>query len=173
MADHRPFVMFPDPGLKVRAPELDEVNEDVRAIWDEMLLAMYQMPGVGLAAPQLGVNLRLAVLDCSETKNQPVRLANPEILWASEKKVSFREASPNLPGVDAEIQRPGEVEVRFLDETGGEQVRRFKDLWAISVQHQIDHLEGKLFIDRLSPLRRQRLMKTWRKGAQARQRGRA
>ena len=155
--------MFPHPVLKARASEVDAVTDEVRAIWDEMLAAMYAMPGVGTTAPQLGIGLRLAVMDCSPSKDQPVRLANPEIIWASEEKSSFEEASPNLPGVSAWIDRPAEVEVAFLDEHGQQVQRKFTDLWATSVQHQIDHLNGMLFFDRLSPLKRRRLMEAHRK----------
>ena len=162
--------MFPDPVLKARATEVDTVTDAVREIWEEMLLAMYAMPGVGLAAPQLGTGLRLAVMDCSPSKDQPVRLANPEIVWASAEKSSFEEASPNLPGASAWIDRAAEVEVRFLDESGETVQRKFTDLWATSVQHQIDHLDGMLFFDRLSSLKRRRLLETHRK--QRRKRGR-
>ena len=173
MAAHRPFVPFPNPVLKARAEEVTEITDDVRAVWDEMLEAMYAMPGVGLAAPQLGIGLRLAVLDCSPSKDQPIRLANPRVVRTSEQTKPYTEASPNLPGVSAEIIRPAEVEIAYLDETGAEQTRAFDGLWAISVQHQIDHLDGKLFIDRLSPIKRQRLLAAWRKERKAQARGRS
>ncbi len=172
MVPHRPFVPFPDPRLKAIAEEVPQVTDEVRAIWDEMLAAMYAMPGVGLAAPQLGIGLRLAVLDCSESKDQPMRLAHPQIWRASEETQPFTEASPNLPGVSAEIIRPAKVDVRYLDEAGAEQMQSFEGLWAVSVQHQIDHLGGKLFFDRMSPVKRQRLLTAWRKGQKARARRR-
>ena len=155
--------MFPDPVLKARAIELEHVDDSVRAIWDEMLGAMYAMPGVGLAAPQLGISRRLAVVDCSTSKDQPIRLANPEIVWTCEKTRSYQEASPNLPGSAAWIDRPAEVEVAFLDGEGVQVQRRFEGLWATSVQHQIDHLNGMLFFDRLSSLKRRRLLEGHRK----------
>lgn len=160
--------MFPAPVLKARAVEVDAVTDDVRAIWDEMLAAMYAMPGVGLAAPQLGISQRLAVMDCSPSKDQPVRLANPEILWSSDKTSSFEEASPNLPGTAAWIDRPAEVEVRFLDGDGKTVERKFTDLWATSIQHQIDHMNGMLFFDRLSSLKRRRLLEVHRKQRRSR-----
>jgi peptide deformylase len=159
--------------LKARAEEVSEITDEIRAVWDEMLDAMYAMPGVGLAAPQLGIGLRLAVLDCSETKDQPIRLANPLILKASDGTQPFTEASPNLPGVSAEILRPEEVTVTYLDETGASQERMFDGLWAVSVQHQIDHLDGKLFVDRLSPMKRQRLLSAWRKEQKSKARRRS
>ena len=173
MAAHRPFVPFPNPVLKARAAEVAAVDDDVRAIWDEMLAAMYAMPGVGLAAPQLGIGLRLAVLDCSDTKDQPVRLANPVLVRASDEKDSIVEGSPNLPGVTAIVGRPHEVEVRYLDAQGEERSQVFHGLWATSVQHQLDHLDGKLFFDRLGTVKRQRLLAEWRKGRKARTRGRS
>ncbi len=174
MADatgHRPYVMYPDPRLRAVATPVDAVTDEIRAIWDEMLRAMYAMPGVGLAAPQLGIGLRLAVLDCSGTQDQAVRLANPEILSLSQETTAHHEGSPNLPGLFDKVVRPGRAEIRYLDETGTETTRTFDELWAISVQHQIDHLDGKLFIDRLSPIRRRRLLEKHRKAA--RKRGRA
>lgn len=166
----RPFIPFPDPRLKAIAEPVPAVDDTVRAIWDEMLEAMYAMPGLGLAAPQLGISLRLAVVDCGD-RREAIRLANPEILEASSGMRRFREASPNLPGLSAEIERPDWVMVRYLDESGATVERRFEDLWATSVQHQIDHLNGKLFIDRLSPMKRARLMEHHRKDLKKRRRG--
>lgn len=160
---HRPFVMFPNPVLKARATEVDGITDTVRAIWDEMLLAMYAMPGVGLAAPQLGIGLRLAVIDCSPSKDQPILLANPEILWTSDVMSSFEEGSPNLPGTSAWVDRPDKVTVRFVNDAGETAQRTFEDLWATSVQHQIDHLDGKLYFDHLSSLKRRRLLEAHRK----------
>ncbi|MEM7685805.1 MAG: peptide deformylase [Pseudomonadota bacterium] len=171
MADHRPFVPYPAPVLRAVADPVDGVTDQVRAIWDEMLRAMYAMPGVGLAAPQLGIGQRLAVLDCSDSRDQAIRLANPEILWSSDATNTFDEASPNLPGASASIERPAEVEVRFLDEAGAEQVRKFEGLWATSVQHQIDHLNGRMFFDNLSSLKRQRLLQAQKKRAKKAARG--
>ncbi len=162
-AAHRPYVMYPDPRLRAVAEPVDAVTDEVRAIWDEMLRAMYLMPGVGLAAPQLGIGLRLAVVDCSDTKSQPIKFANPEIVSVSEKTIANHEGSPNLPGLFDKVVRPAEAEVRYTDQNGDEVTRAFDGLWAISIQHQIDHLEGKLFIDRLSPIRRQRLLGKHRK----------
>jgi len=120
---------------------------------------MEAMPGVGLAGPQIGVMLRLAVVDASRERGQAVRMANPEILHASVKLREHDEASPNLPGVWAKIERPRAVTVRFLNEQGQIEDRDFVGLWSTSVQHQIDHLNGKLYVDHLSPMRRQMLIK--------------
>ena len=160
----RAFVAFPDPRLRAVAAPVACVDEAVRAVWEEMLAAMYAMPGVGLAAPQLGIGLRLAVLDCSESRDQPVRLANPVLLDASAEMRKGPEGSPNLPGLVEQVERPARVTVRYLDAAGAEIEREFTGLWSASVQHQIDHLNGKLFFDRLPALRRRRLLQRHRTG---------
>jgi len=124
-----------------------------------MIAAMEAMPGVGLAAVQLGVMQRLAVVDASETRGQAVRMANPEVLHASTQLREHDEASPNLPGVWATISRPRAVTVRYLNERGDWEERDFVGLWATSVQHQVDHLNGRMYFDHLSRLKRDRLLK--------------
>ena len=159
----RPFLIWPDKRLSAVADPVTGVDDGIRALWDEMLEAMYAMPGIGLAAPQLGVLRRVAVLDCSDTADQPVRLANPEILVTSAETSTHREASPNLPGISAEVTRPATVTVAYLDATGARVEREYSGLWATSVQHQIDHLNGRLFIDRLSPVKRRMALARFRK----------
>jgi peptide deformylase len=134
------------------------VTDDVLAIWADMIDTMDAMPGYGLAAVQIGVPLRLAVVDCSDARGQAVRMANPEILHASTQLRDHEEASPNLPGVSAVISRPRAVTVRFLNDKGLIEERDFVGLWATSVQHQIDHLAGKMYFDHLSPLKRKMLI---------------
>ena len=124
-----------------------------------MVETMDAMPGYGLAGPQIGVMQRLAVVDCSEERGKAVLMANPEILHASGQMRDHDEASPNLPGVSAVISRPRAVTIRFLNADGAIEERDFVHLWATSVQHQIDHLNGKMYFDRLSPLKRQMLLK--------------
>lgn len=160
---HRPFIPWPDKRLQTKAAPVAVVDEVVRAIWDEMIAAMEAMPGVGLAAPQIGVMARLAVVDASESRGQAVRMANPELVAASEEMRSHEEASPNLPGISAKFERPARVVVRYLDGAGAEVEREFSGLWATSVQHQIDHLNGKIYLDRLSRTRRQMLLKRYEK----------
>jgi peptide deformylase len=123
-----------------------------------MVEVMEAMPGYGLAAVQIGVPLALTVVDCSTQRGQAVRLANPVVLHASVHLRPHEEASPNLPGVSAVIERPRAVTVRFLNDQGVTEERDFVDLWATSVQHQIDHLAGKMYFDRLSPLKRKMLL---------------
>lgn len=154
----RPFVPYPDQRLRTKAEPVGAVNETVRMIWDDMVQTMDAMPGYGLAAPQIGIMMRLAVVDCSDKRGQAVLMANPEILHASIQMRKHEEASPNLPGVSARIERPRAVTVRFLNEMGEEEDRDFVGLWATSVQHQIDHLNGKMFVDHLSPMRRKMLI---------------
>lgn len=134
------------------------VDDAVRKIWADMIDTMEAMPGVGLAAPQIGVMLRLAVVDASSERGQAVRMANPEVLHASAKLRSHEEASPNLPGVSAAIERPRAVTVRFLNADVEVEERDFVGLWATSVQHQIDHLNGRVYVDHLTPLRRKMLV---------------
>lgn len=135
-----------------------DITDDIRAIWRDMVDTMEAMPGYGLAAVQIGVPLRLAVVDCSTERGQAVLMANPEVLHASVQPREHEEASPNLPGVSAVIQRPRAVTVRFLNADGAVEERDFVHLWATSVQHQIDHLAGKMFFDHLSPLKRKMLI---------------
>ena len=149
---------WPDPCLRSPAADVPAITEEVRALWADMIDTMEAMPGYGLAAVQIGVPLRLAVVDCSETRGQAVRMANPEILHASVQLREHEEASPNLPGVSAVIQRPRAVTVRFLNAEGAVEERDFVGLWATSVQHQIDHLAGKMYFDHLSPLKRKMLI---------------
>ncbi len=155
----RPFVMYPHKALRTPAAPVAEITDDIRAIWDDMIGVMDAMPGYGLAAPQLGIGLALAVVDASAKRGQAMRLANPEILHSSIEPRVHEEASPNLPGVSAKISRPRAVTVRFLNEDGVWDRHEFVGLWATSVQHQIDHLAGKMFIDHLSRTKRDMLVK--------------
>ncbi len=155
----RPFVPYPDKRLKTVAAPVEVITDDIRAIWDDMVETMDAMPGYGLAGPQIGVMQRLAVVDCSDERGQAVRMANPEILHASAKLREHEEASPNLPGLSAVIERPRAVTVRFVNEAGEVVEQDFVNLWATSVQHQIDHLNGKMYFDNLSRLKRERLLK--------------
>ncbi len=149
---------WPHPVLRTPAAEVPAITDEIRAIWADMIDTMDAMPGYGLAAVQIGLPLRLAVVDCSESRGQAVRMANPEILHASVQLREHEEASPNLPGVSAVIQRPRAVTVRFLNAEGVMEERDFVGLWATSVQHQIDHLAGKMYFDHLSPLKRKMLI---------------
>lgn len=163
----RPFLRYPDPRLRRPAAPVAAITDEIRALWDDMVETMDAMPGVGLAAPQIGVMLRLAVVDASDGRGQALRMANPEILHVSGQMREHDEASPNLPGVSAVISRPRAVTVRFLNAGGAVEERDLVGLWATSVQHQIDHLEGRMYFDRLSKLRRDMLLRRARKLAEA------
>lgn len=154
----RPFLPWPHPMLKTAATDVAAITDEIRAIWRDMVETMDAMPGYGLAAVQIGVPLRLAVVDCSDTRGQAVLMANPELLHVSGQMREHDEASPNLPGVSAVISRPRAVTVRFLNAEGQMEERDFVGLWATSAQHQIDHLAGRMYFDRLSPLKRKMLL---------------
>lgn len=158
------FLSHDDPRLRMVARPVAAITPEILAIFARMIALMDAMPGYGLAAPQIGIPLRLAVVDCSATRGQALRLANPEIIATSERMMSFEEASPHLPGLSAKVTRPAEVTVRYLDPDGLQREQVLTDLWAISLQHQIDHLNGKLYIDHLSALKRAILLKKARKG---------
>ena len=154
---------WPDKRLRTAAAPVQEITDEIRTIWDDMIETMEAMPGVGLAGPQIGVMLRLAVVDGSIERGRAVKLANPEILYASTEMREHEEASPNLPGVAAKLKRPRAVTVRFLDENGVINRRDFVGIEATSVQHQIDHLDGKMYFDRLSKVKRDMLLRRARK----------
>ncbi|MGR3514561.1 MAG: peptide deformylase [Paracoccaceae bacterium] len=159
----RPFLPWPDKRLRQVAEPIEAVTDETRALWDEMIEIMEAMPGYGLAAPQIGVLQRVAVVDCSDERGRVVRLANPEILVSSDDTFVYEEASPNLPGVSAKVKRPARVTVSFLDADGDSVTQDFEDVWATSVQHQIDHLNGRMYFDNLSRTKRDMLLKKVRK----------
>ena len=158
-----PCIPWPDKRLRSAAAPVYQITDEIRTIWTDMIDTMEAMPGVGLAAPQIGVMLRLAVVDASQERGQVIRMANPEILHASAKLRAHDEGSPNLPGVWARIERPRAVTVQFLNEAGEVEQRDFVHLWATSVQHQIDHLNGRMYFDHLSKLKRDMLLRRARK----------
>jgi peptide deformylase len=159
----RPCIPWPDKRLRTAAAPVDAITDDIRAIWADMVDTMDAMPGVGLAANQIGVLLRLAVVDASDARGQAVLMANPVVLHASVQLRDHDEASPNLPGVWAKMRRPRAVTVEFLNDTGEIEQKDFVGLWATSVQHQIDHLNGKMYFDHLSKMKRDMLIKKAKK----------
>lgn len=159
----RPFVMWPDKRLRTACAPVEAITDEVRSIWTDMLDTMYAMPGIGLGAPQIGVMLRLAVVDVTPDKTRPIVMANPEVLSASPEPHTWAEGSPCLPGVEAEITRPKTVSVRFLNRDGVIERRDFVDLEARSVQHQIDHLAGRMYFDNLGRVKRDMLLRRARK----------
>jgi len=159
----RPCIPWPDKRLRTAAAPVEAITDDIRAIWTDMIDTMEAMPGVGLAANQIGILQRLAVVDASDARGQAVRMANPVVLHASVQLRNHDEASPNLPGVWAKISRPRAVTVEFLNDQGVLEQRDFVGLWATSVQHQIDHLNGKMYFDHLSKMKRDMLIKKAKK----------
>ena len=159
----RKCLPWPDRRLRTPAEPVAQITDDICAIWDDMIDTMEAMPGVGLAAPQIGVMQQLVVVDGSIERGKAVRLANPEILHRSIELREHEEASPNMPGMSAKIKRPRAVTVRFLNEDGVIDRRDFVGIEATSVQHQIDHLNGRMYFDNLSKIKRDMLLRKARK----------
>lgn len=157
MAIHT-FIKFPDKRLMIKCNPVVSISDLERKIWRDMFDSMYNMPGVGLAACQIGIIRALAVVDAGDGRDKPVSMANPVILHASAVLVERQEGSPNLPGVLANIKRPRAVTVGFMNENSVQIERDFVGLWATSVQHQIDHLNGVMFFDHLSKVKRKMLI---------------
>jgi peptide deformylase len=154
----RDILIHPDPRLKKVADPVTEVTDDLRRLADDMLETMYDAPGIGLAAPQVGVGKRLLVMDCVKEDGaapRPMVLINPEITWESEALNTYEEGCLSIPEQYADVTRPAEVEVRWTGLDGKRREERFDRLWATCVQHEIDHLNGTLFIDHLTALKRQ------------------
>jgi peptide deformylase len=154
----RPILIHPDPRLKKVCSPVKGVDDAVRALMAEMLETMYEAPGIGLAAPQIGVLKRVVVMDCAKREDdepEPLCLANPEITWSSDETGEHEEGCLSIPEIYANVTRPIAVRVKFLNRDGDQEEREFTGLGAVCVQHEIDHLNGKLFIDYLGVMRRQ------------------
>jgi peptide deformylase len=149
---------FPDPRLRTRAQDVVTVDDQVRTLVDDMFETMYQAPGIGLAATQVNVHQRILVIDISSEQNEPVVFINPEILdkYGSEE---MDEGCLSVPGVYERVQRAEQIRVRALDRNGEAFELETEGLLAVCIQHEIDHLDGKLFVDYLSQLKRQRIRK--------------
>ena len=162
----RNILIHPDPRLKKVATPVATVNEDLRRLADDMLETMYDAPGIGLAAPQIAVMSRVLVMDCAKEDDatpEPMVLINPEVVWTSDARNVYEEGCLSIPEQYAEVERPSEVEVTWIDVDGKARRERFDGLWATCVQHEIDHLDGKLFIDYLKPLKRQMITRKMQK----------
>jgi len=154
----RNILLHPDPRLKKVAKPVDDLTDELRALADDMLQTMYEAPGIGLAAPQVGNLNRLIVLDCVKEegeKPRPLIMFNPLIKASSDEQNTYEEGCLSLPDLYADVTRPKVVDVEWIDRDGKLQTETFDGLWATCVQHEIDHLNGKLFIDYLKPLKRQ------------------
>ncbi len=154
----RNILIHPDPRLKKVCAPVADITDDLRKLADDMLETMYDAPGIGLAAPQIGVLDRLIVVDCVKEEGatpRPLVMFNPEVIASSDETNVYEEGCLSIPDQFAEVTRPAEVEVAWMDQNGKAQRETFDGLWATCVQHEIDHLNGKLFIDYLKPLKRQ------------------
>lgn len=156
-----PILTAPDPRLKRRAKAVEKVDDRIRKLMDDMLETMYTAPGIGLAAPQVGVLERVIVVDVAreDEEPQPLRMANPEILWQSEELSAYDEGCLSLPDQFAEVIRPKKVRVRYLDQDNEIRELEAEGLLATCIQHEIDHLNGTLFVDHLSALKRNMILK--------------
>lgn len=151
------IVLHPDQKLKKVCVPVAEVTDQIRTIASRMLATMYGAPGIGLAAPQVGILKRIFVMDCAERDSlaKPKVIINPEIIWVSDQKSSYEEGCLSLPDFYGEVERPTEIAIKCLNEKGLMVEHHFDSLQATCVQHEIDHLNGILFIDYLGPMRRQ------------------
>lgn len=162
----RDILIHPDPRLKKVVAPVTAITDDLRHLADDMLETMYAAPGIGLAAPQVAAMTRMLVMDCIKDEDaspEPMVLINPQVIWSSEELSVYDEGCLSIPDQYAEIERPASVKVRWMDLDGKEVQAPFDGLWATCVQHEIDHLDGKLFIDYLKPLRRQMITRKMQK----------
>jgi len=163
----RPLVILPDPKLRLISEPVKEITQEIRQLSDDMLETMYDAPGVGLAAIQIGVPLRVVTMDVSksEDEHQPMVLINPEITWASQEKRVYEEGCLSIPEYYEEVERPDRVRFRYMNLQGEVIEQEADGLLATCVQHEVDHLNGILFIDYLSKLKRDRVMTKFKKAA--------
>ena len=161
------ILIAPHPTLKAKAKPVETIDDGLRQLLDDMLETMYDAPGIGLAANQIGELQRVLVMDCgSRTEDEaprPMKIINPQITGISEEMSSYEEGCLSIPEQYADVERPAAVQVRYQDETGAQQEQIFTGLEATCIQHEIDHFDGILFIDHLSNLKRNMLMKKLRK----------
>ena len=156
-----PILTAPDPRLKAKSKPVVTVDDRVRALMEDMLETMYKAPGIGLAAPQIGALERVIVLDISRSddERQPLRMANPDVIWVSDDDNTYEEGCLSVPEHYSNVVRPRQVKVRYLDETGTKREIAADGLLATVLQHEIDHLDGVLFIDHLSSLKRNMILR--------------
>ncbi len=161
----REIITLPDPLLRTVSKPVKAVNASTRKLMDDMLETMYDAPGIGLAAVQIGVPQRLVVIDTSKEgeEKQPLFLVNPEIVWSSEEEADYEEGCLSIPEFFDMVTRPKEIKVRYLDREGETQEKLCDGVLATCVQHEIDHLNGILFIDYISKLKRDRVVKKFTK----------
>jgi len=163
----RPIVILPDPRLKLVSAPVDKVTDEVRDLAADMFETMYDAPGIGLAAIQIGEPVRLVVIDIAkkDEERRPLTLVNPEIVWSSPEVSVYEEGCLSIPEYYEEVERPAMVTVRFLDAQGAECELTAEGVLATCLQHEIDHLDGVLFIDHISKLKRDRVVRKFKKDA--------
>jgi peptide deformylase len=163
----RPIISLPDPRLRLVSAPVATVDDSIRALMGDMLETMYDAPGIGLAAIQIGIPQRLVVIDLAKKEEdpRPLFLVNPEIVWSSEDFSVYEEGCLSIPEYYEEIERPAKVKARFLDRDGKPREIEAEGVLATALQHEIDHLNGVLFIDYLSRLKRDRVIKKFIKAA--------
>jgi peptide deformylase len=166
----RTILEFPDPRLRTRAQPVTQFDAALGTLIDDMLETMYAAPGIGLAATQLDVHRRVLVIDISKEHNDPVVLINPEIL-SREGEASSEEGCLSVPGIFEDVKRASKVRIRAQDRTGASFERDFEEVLAVCIQHEMDHLEGKLFVDYLSELKRQLIRRRLQKERKQRSAG--
>ena len=156
-----PILIAPDPRLKLKAKPVDRVDAAMHALMDDMLETMYAAPGIGLAAPQVNVPRRVIVIDIARDGQPPapLRMANPELLWVSDEDAAYEEGCLSVPEHYAEVVRPARIRVRFLDQTNEIRVTEADGMLATVIQHEMDHLDGVLFLDHLSSLKRNMILR--------------
>ena len=174
------IITLPNPILKKKSDPIDKVDNKIKKLMDEMLNTMYKAPGIGLAAPQIGINKRIIVMDTSprpglkryqeekieqkeEIKPNPIQMANPELIWVSEKKETDEEGCLSIPGIMGDITRPSSCKVKYLDRNGESKELLAEGLLARCVQHEIDHVNGILFIDRMSKTKKDIILRKIKK----------
>jgi len=158
-----PILHYPDPRLRIVAKPVQEVDDRIRTLVADMAETMYDAPGVGLAATQVDVHERVVVIDVSEEANELLVLINPEIIWKSDETQSYEEGCLSVPGVYDEVQRSARIRVRALNLEGKPFEFDAEGLLAVCVQHELDHLLGKVFVEYLSPLKQNRIRTRLRK----------
>jgi peptide deformylase len=165
----REILIVPDPTLKQVSKPVAVVDDELRALMDDMLETMYAAPGIGLAAIQIGVPKRVIVMDIAKTDEPkaPRYFVNPEILWASEETAPYEEGCLSVPDIYDEVERPARVKIRYLNYQGETVEEDAEGLFAVCIQHEMDHLDGVLFIDHLSRLKREQAVKKVKKQAKA------
>jgi len=156
-----PIIVAPDPRLKKKCAPVERVDDDLRRLMDEMLETMYEAPGIGLAAPQVGVLKRVIVVDVTreDEERKPHLMANPELTWVSDEDASYEEGCLSLPEHYAEVVRPAAIKVRYLDREGEIRELEADGVLATCIQHEIDHLDGILFVDHISALKRNMILR--------------